>query len=230
MLQLQRGARIPNAPNRRTRSPRLARSASLSPRAQKRKPHPQRRHAQSGSNVAAARRHQAHRAIHLASRSRHCRILDRYRVGRHDGVRRSQRHCRRATSARRSTRNERAGRNDRAIAATTRRRATKSASPAPRHRVAAAESIDRRLVVGRARDQRHDDGRARAAVPLSRPSARRVPRRRDRPHPAPSAQRRIVGALLRRPRRSEHDDRSLRRAQGARRRPPAQPRCAKRSQ
>ena len=53
---------------------------------------------------------------------------------------------------------------------------------------------------------------------------------RDRAHPAPSAQRRIVGALLRRSRRSEHDDRSLRRAQGARRRSRSAARCARRSQ
>ncbi len=50
---------------------------------------------------------------------------------------------------------------------------------------------------------------------------RRVPRRRDRAHLRQSAQRRIVGALLRRPRRPQHHHRGVRRAEGARRRPRA---------
>ena len=43
-------------------------------------------------------------------------------------------------------------------------------------------------------------------------------RGRDRAYPAPPTQRRLLGALLRRAGRRQHDDRSLRRAEGARRR------------
>ena len=59
-------------------------------------------------------------------------------------------------------------------------------------------------------------------------TARRSALGRDRAHPAQSARGRIVGALLRRASRSQHDDRGLRGAEGARRRPRAASRCARR--
>ena len=183
--------------------------------------HPQRRHAQSRGHVAAARRRarEPRSARRIPRRDR--RLVDatpagptRWNPPSAAARARSAKAlldaqsillCRETTVAR--------------DVASSRLRASCDAGAESRGRVAIASAVDRRLVVGRARDERDDDGGARAALSVSWVcrSTSSAPAR-SRTSCVNQRERRIVGALLRRSGRSEHDDRSLRRAQGARRR------------
>ena len=109
-------------------------------------------------------------------------------------------------------------------------RAVDAAPRAPRPRDAThllSLQHPRRLVEGRARDQRDDRRRGPLPAPLPRPARRRrATRATGTLDPLEAAARRLVGDLLRRPRRPVDDRRGLRRAPPRRRPAPTPRTCA----